>query len=36
VLSLLGVTLNKDHRAGIFGLIAIAALVAFIMLVRFC
>jgi hypothetical protein len=36
VLSLLGVILNKDRRAGVFGLIAIAALVAFVVLAKFC
>jgi hypothetical protein len=35
-LSLIDVTLNKDRRPGIFGLIAIAALAAFVMLTRFC
>jgi hypothetical protein len=36
VLSLLSVILNKDRRAGVFGLIAIAALVAFVVLAKFC
>jgi hypothetical protein len=36
VLSLLGVILNKDRRAGAFGLIAIGALAAFIVLAGLC
>jgi hypothetical protein len=35
-LSVLGVILNQDRRAGVFGLIAIAALVAFVVLAKFC
>jgi len=34
VLSLLGVILNKDRRAGILGLILIGALVAWVVLAR--
>jgi hypothetical protein len=36
VLSLLGVILNKDRRAGALGLVLIGALVAFVVLARFC
>ncbi|MGO8927098.1 MAG: hypothetical protein ACLQU3_09445 [Limisphaerales bacterium] len=34
ILSLLGIILNKDRRAGILGLILICALVAFVVLTR--
>jgi hypothetical protein len=34
ILSLLGVILNKDRRAGILGLVAIGALIAFVLLPR--
>jgi hypothetical protein len=34
ILSLLGVILNKDRRAGILGVIAIGALIAFVVLLR--
>ena len=34
ILSLLGVILNKDRRAGILGLILIGALVAWVVLAR--
>jgi hypothetical protein len=34
VLSLLGVVLNKDRRAGVLGLILIGALVAWVVLAR--
>jgi len=34
VLSLLGVILNKDRRAGVLGLILIGALVAWVVLAR--
>jgi hypothetical protein len=36
VLSLLGVILNKDRRAGVFGLIAIGVLITFVVLAKFC
>jgi hypothetical protein len=36
VLSLLGVILNKDRRAGVLGLILIGALATYVMLTTFC
>jgi len=36
VLSLLGVILNKDRRAGVWGLLLVGALVVFVVLVQVC